>query len=67
MYRLPPVLEESQTKRHLGCEMGTSTTPLPYDEELDGERPLRYAYKEGHFIPGQDYAGTKNFSKANPS
>jgi len=61
MYRLLPLVEDQQIKIGSACEQGTCTTPLPYSQELDGERQKTFAYKEGHFIPGQ--AVTKGFQQ----
>ena len=47
---LPSVAEE-QAKPGKAVNMGTSMTPLPHDVDY-GRRSPRFAYKEGHFIPG---------------
>jgi len=41
-----------------GCHISTSMTSNQF-ENTGLREPPKFAYKEGHFIPGVRYAGTK--------
>ena len=63
-YNLLPLIAD-EPKAPVMATTATSMTPAMFDDDDDQkDLPRKFAYKEGHFIPGQTYEG-KGMKKLN--